>query len=373
MNANRFLALATRTALLATLAAGADCKKKELAPGAVQPPAAAPVAVAAGDRLNLLPQEAAFVGGVNVAALRKTKLWASLLEARDKDPKGNKDYQAFTAQTGWDPLASLSGIDFAVPGDVDTSKEFGAVVTSATPIDEKKVVAYLEAKAKEEKQPVERAQHQNRTLYGMKDKDKKSEVWFTFLDDKTIGVGGPTWVKKIVDLSAGKAAGIPSNAGMMGLVQRSNRGAALWTAGQLPPGKGATPLGVTLKSVTASLDFPANGIKVDATTTTASPEEAKKLVAVTNEQVGQLKPMAAAVGLTAALSSFKVQQTAADVSFGVGLTEAEFDGLAGQAKQMATAMIGGMASGMAGGAQASAGGAATAGAGATKAKHKKKH
>jgi hypothetical protein len=367
MKANRFLALASRTVLLASLAA-AGCKKKESAPApGKQAGAPAAVAVAADDHLKLLPQEAAFVGGLNLDGLRKTKLWASLLEARNSDPKGNKEYEAFTTQTGWDPLASLSGIHFAIPGDVDTSKEFGAVVTSATPVDEKKVVAYMEAKAKEEKQAVERTQHQGRTLYGMKDKEKKSEVWLTFLDGKTIGVGGPNWLKKIVDLSAGKGAGLAGNAGMMGLVQRSNRGAALWAAGEIPAGKGATPLGVTLKNVTASLDFPANGIKLDATTTTASADEAKKLVAAADQQIGQLKPMAAAIGLTGAVNSFKAQQAAADVSFGVALTETELDGLMDQGKRMMTSMMaGGLAPGMMGS------GAAQADAPAPKGKHKKK-
>jgi len=122
------------------------------------------------------------------------------------------------------------------------------------------------------------------------------------------------------------------------LLERSNRAAVLWLAGDIPADKGATPLGITLKSLTAALDFASNGVQLDATTTTASPDEAKKLADLATQQLAQMKPMAEAMGLTAVLASLKVQQTAADVSFGVSLTEAQLDQLVNRGKLMAAGM-----------------------------------
>jgi hypothetical protein len=365
MKAN-LLALASCTVLCATLAC-----KKDPAKEAAKPGAAAPVAAVAGsDPLRLLPQESSFVGGISFDPLRKGKLWSSLTEARESDPKGKQEYEDFKTRTGWDPFATLSSVLFALSADVDTSKEFGLIVTSTAPVDEKKLVAYLEAKAKEEKGNFQTAQHQGKTLYGSK--EKNTDVWFFFLDDKTLGAGGPKWVRKIVELSAGSGAGVDKNAKLMGLVGRANRSAVVWLAGDVPADKGATPVGITIKSLIAALDFPANGFKLDATTTTATPEEGKKLADLATQQLAQIKPLAAGMGLTAVLDSLKVQQTAADVSFGVSLTEPQLEELVTKGKQMAAGMMAGMG-GAAAADQAHAGGGRAKAKGKGKGKDKHRH
>lgn len=336
MKANRLLALVWRTLLCAGLATTAVACKKEGTKEAAKPGTEPATVIPAGP-LSRLPQEASIVGGLNLDALRKGKLWASVIEAQNADPKDKKEYEDFKAQTGWDPVNSLAAVHFAIPADVDTSKEFGLLVTSTTAVDEKKLVAYFEAKAKEEKRSLLTAQHQGKTLYGVK--EKNVDTWFAFIDGQTIAAGGPVWTKKIVEISAGQGSGVDKNPKLMGLVGRSNRAAVLWVAGDLPPDKGTTPLGITIKSLTAALDFPANGFKLDATTTTASPDEGKKLAELATQQLAQMKPMAGAMGLTDLLASLKVQQTAADVSFALSLTEPQLDQLVTKGKQMAAGMM----------------------------------
>jgi len=292
-----------------------------------------PVVVAASEPLRLLPQEAALVGGASVEAFRKTAVWTKLIEARDADPKEKAEYEDFKTRTGWDPWATLFAVHFAAAGDVETSKEFALVMTTTAPVDEKKLVAYLEAKAKENKSAVLTSQYQGKTLYGVREKGVDGKL--AFLDDKTIVLAGPKWAEKIVGLSAGTGAGVDKNPKMMAVVARANRAAFLWLAGDLPPSMGTTPLGVTVKSLVAAMDFPASGFKLDVTTTTASPDEGKKLSELATQQLAQLQPMAQALGLTAVLASLKVQQSASDVSFGVNLTAAQVDELVQKGQQMA--------------------------------------
>src|SRR5688572_5929173 len=85
MKANRLHILASRTLLCAALVTTVACKK-EAAKEAVKPgtPApAAPVVSGSAGPLNLLPQEAALVGGVSIDALRRGKLWSTINESRE--------------------------------------------------------------------------------------------------------------------------------------------------------------------------------------------------------------------------------------------------------------------------------------------------
>jgi len=336
---------ALRAVLCLALTTAFACSKDKTGPGS--PAAKPPAAAAPAGALAKLPAEASVVGGLDVEALRKTKVWSSVLEARDADVKSKQEYEAFKAETGFDPVTSVTAVHFAAPDDADKSKEFGALVALSAPVDEKKLVAYLEKEAAKEHRTVERSQHQGKTLYAVK--DGGWTVSLAFLDDKLIAVGGPAWSKKLVELASGQGNGLEKNAKMMALIGRANRKALLWVAGDVPPEKGATPLQVTIKSFAASLDLPASGFQLDATTTTNSADEGKKLADVATKQVAQLKPMAAALGLDALVASLKIQQAGADVSFGLSLNEAQLDALVGKAKMMAAQMGGPGKAGKSGG------------------------
>src|SRR5438128_455231 len=71
----------------------------------------------------------------------------------------------------------------------------------------------------------------------------------------TLVLGGREWVKKIVDIAAGKDQSVKKNEKIQKLMGRARTELALWAVGEVPAGEGQLPMGGEIKSVVLSADF----------------------------------------------------------------------------------------------------------------------
>jgi hypothetical protein len=212
------------------------------------------------EHLELAPKETERVFSVNFARMRNTGVWRKLLDFRDGDPQIKKDYDDFVQRCGLDPAKQIDSLFLAFPGTLDDKAEF-LVVMHGT-FDEKKLVACATEQARKDGGDITSTQIGGKTVY---QNTKSGGALGTFLDGKTVVIGGKEWITKAIDAAAGKKEAGPSakeNAELMALVKRVKTADAMWGVGtvseQTRQGLANDPqlnVAATLKSVLGSVDF----------------------------------------------------------------------------------------------------------------------
>jgi hypothetical protein len=246
----------------------------------------------AREDLALAPKDTTVVFMANLTRMRSTAMWHKIEDLRDHDDASKKDYAEFVQRCALDPLKQIDSVFLAVPEVAGDSREFAAIVRGT--FNEAKLVQCATDQAKKEGGDVVVSEYAGHKLYN----DAKQGVAFaTFLDKRTAVIGSASWIRRVIDLSAGKDAGqsAKSNDALVALMKRTKTSDAMWGCGVVPqrvrdnfkadPNLAAMS---SMKTVFGSVDF-ANGFAMDLSVDTGGDADAKELVSKVNAQIAEAR------------------------------------------------------------------------------------
>jgi hypothetical protein len=292
---------------------------------------------AAKEDMQLVPRETDIVLMANVTRMRNTQMWRKVLDLRDSDEKNKKDYEEFVAKCGLDPFKHIDSVFIALPQQGGGAKEFAGILRGS--FDETKLVACAREQAKKDGSDVTAIDYNGKKLYT---DTKKGEAFATFLDGKTVAVGGKEWIKRVVDLAGKKDAG-PSakqNDALIGLMKRTKTSEAMWGAGVVPESARESlkndpnlAAAASMKNVFGSIDF-ASGFAADINVDTASDADAKELAAKVTGQLMETRksPQMMMMGLAGFLDGVKVDAKGPTFHVGINFTQQQVDDLINRVK-----------------------------------------
>ncbi|MCU1278636.1 MAG: hypothetical protein JWM53_2182 [bacterium] len=301
---------------------------------------------AAKEDLALVPKETDIVLMANVSRMRNTAMWRKLLDVRDSDPQSKKDYDDFVAKCALDPFKQIDSIFVAFPQTGAAEKEFAAILRGT--FNEQKLVQCAKDQAKKDGRDVTITDYNGKKLYT---DNQKAEAWATFLDGKTVVVGGKEWVKKVVDLAAGKGAeSAKANAELATLLKRAKTSDALWGAGIVPQStrdsfKNDPRLSsaASMKDIFGSVDF-ASGVTSELNVDTGSEADAKDLASKATAQLTDIRksPQFMMMGLAQYLDGIKIDSKAATFQLHINYNQQQVDDLINRVKGLLKSFGGAM-------------------------------
>jgi hypothetical protein len=164
-------------------------------------------------------------------------------------------------------------------------------------------------------------------------------------------VGGKEWVKKVVDLAAGKGGeSAKANAELTALVKRAKTSDALWGAGVVPQSmrdgfKNDPRLSsaASMKDIFGSVDF-ASGVTSELNVDTAAEADAKDLVAKTTAQLADIRksPQFMLMGLAQYLDGLKIDNKGPTFRVTVNYNQQQVDDLINRVKGLLKSFGGAM-------------------------------
>jgi hypothetical protein len=310
---------------------------------------------AAKEDMQLAPREADIVFMANVTRMRNTQMFRKLLDVRDSDPSSKKDFDEFVQKCGLDPFKQIDSVFVAFPQGGGTTKEFAAVLRGT--FDEQKLVACAKDQAKKDGTELTSSDYNGKKLYT---DSKQQQAFATFLDAKTVAIGGKEWIKKVVDAAARKEPGLSAkdNEVLMGLVKRAKTSDAIWGAGLVPQStrdalKADPHLSAagSIKDMFGSVDF-ASGVAADINVDTGGENDAKELAAKATAQLMETKksPQLMMMGLGSFLDGVKIDSKGATFHVAMAFNQQQVDDLITRIKGLLKSFGGQLGGGGAGGA-----------------------
>ena len=303
---------------------------------------------AAKEDLALVPKETDIVLMANVKRMRDTAMWRKLLDVRDSDAQAKKDFDEFTTKCALDPFKQIDSLFVGFPQGGGEQKEFAAILRGQ--FNEQKLVECAKEQAKKDGREVTITDYNGKKLYT---DNQKAEAWATFLDSKTVVVGGKEWVRKVVDLAAGKGESAKANPELAALLKRAKTSDALWGAGIVPQStrdsfKNDPRLSSasTMKDIFGSVDF-ASGVQSEVNVDTGAEADAKDLAAKATAQLADVKksPQFMMMGLAQYLDGIKIDSKGATFHMTVGYNQQQVDDLINRVKGLLRSFGGAMGGG----------------------------
>jgi hypothetical protein len=174
--------------------------------------------------LARFPRGTTFVAAVDLARVRSTPLWSRVSAQAEESPEDRKSLQRLAERTGLDPLKQIQRIVAAFPDNARQSGQF-ALLVEGEGFDEQRLVAY----AREQGAKIETRTRNGHTLYA------SGSTSAFFLGRTGFVLGGGGWAEAMADLVGGGKGSAAENPEMVRLVERVDRGRALWFAAVVPP------------------------------------------------------------------------------------------------------------------------------------------
>lgn len=310
---------------------------------------------AAKEDLQLAPKETQIVFQANFSRLRNTEMWRKLRDLQESDPASKKDYDDFVKKCNFDPLKQLDSLFFAFPQSVSDTKEF-AIIAHGT-FDEPKLVACAREQVKKDGHDLQESEYGGHKLYTSTGQSE-GQAFATFLDKKTVVLAGKEWIKKVIDLSSGKASGqsAKDNADLTALIKRARTSDGVWGVGLVPQAtrdqlKNDPHLSAaaSMKDVFGSLDF-AKGFDADINVDLGSAADANQLVAKANDQLADARknPQFMMAGLNAFLDAVKIDAKEATFHVAIHFNQQQVDDLTNRVKGLLNSLRGAFGGGMGG-------------------------
>jgi hypothetical protein len=303
---------------------------------------------AAREDLALVPKETDIVLMANVARMRNTAMWRKLLDVRDSDASAKKDYEQFVKDCSLDPFKQVDSLFVAFPQGGGEQKEFAAILRGE--FNETKLVECARNQGKKDGRDVTTSEYGGKKLYT---DSQKGEAFATFLDNKTVVIGGKEWVKKVIDLAAGKGESAKKNDVLAGLLKRARTSDALWGAGVVPQStrdgfKNDPRLAsaASMKDIFGSVDFAA-GVAAEINVDTGAEADAKDMAGKVAEQVAEIRknPQFMMMGLAQYLDGVKVDNKAATFHLSLTYNQQQVDDLINRIKGLLKSFGGAMGGG----------------------------
>jgi hypothetical protein len=306
---------------------------------------------AAKEDLALVPKETNIILMANVARMRNTAMWRKLLDMRDQDVQAKKDYDEFVQKTGLDPFKQIDSVFVAFPAGGSDQKEFAAILRGT--FNESKLVEWARETAKKDGRDLTISDYGGKKVYT---DNVKGEAYATFLDGKTVVVGGKEWVKKVIDLAQNKGESAKANGELATLMKRAKTSDALWGAGLVSQAtrdsfKNDPRLASagSMKDIFGSVDF-ASGVNADLNVDTGSEADAKDLSAKATAQLADIRksPQFMMMGLAQYLDGIKIDSKGATFHLTFKYNQQQVDDLINRVKGLLKSFGGAMGGGGAG-------------------------
>lgn len=298
---------------------------------------------ASKEDLALVPKATDVVFHGNLTRMRNTAMWRKLLDVRDSDAQTKKEFDEFVQKCGLDPLTHIDSVFLAFPQGVGDSKEFAAILRGT--FNEAKLVECAKDQAKKDSQDLTVSEYAGKKLYTS---TQKGQAFAAFLDGKTVALGGKEWIKKVIDLSAGKGESAKANQPLVELIKRAKTTDAIWGVGLVPQAtrdalKNDPQLSAaaTMKDMFGSVDF-ASGIAADVSVDLASEADAKALVEKVKGQIAEARknPQFMMAGLTAFLDNVKIEPKGSTFHVAVTFNQVQVEDLINRIKGLLSSFRG---------------------------------
>jgi hypothetical protein len=305
---------------------------------------------AAKEDMQLVPKDSQMVLMANLTRMRNTAMWRKLLDLRDSDPKSKADYDEFVQKCGLDPLKQIDSVFLAFPQGAGDAKEFAAILRG--PFDENKLTQCAREQAKKDGADLAISEYGGKKIYT---DTKQGQAFAVFLDGKTAAIGGKEWIKKVIDLAAGKKEAGESakdNAELMALMKRAKISDAAWGAGLVPQAardslKNDPHLSsaASMKDVYGSVDF-ASGFVADINVDVGSEQDAKDLTAKVQSQLADTKknPQIMMMGVATLIDQVKIEARGATFHVGMNYNQQQVDDIISRVKGFLKSLGGQMGS-----------------------------
>jgi len=286
---------------------------------------------AAQDDLSLVPDDTAAIFMLNLKQARGTRSWQKLIEARDKDATSAKEYKDFVQKCGVDPLNDLDSLFLAVPKDAQQSREYALFLRGRYQPDT--IVACARRTASERQETLTETDYNGVRIYATRGQSPQLAV----LGKRAIVVAGPSWMRRVLDLSAGKApASGRDNKELRAMMDRTRVSDAFWWAGQVPKAmaerlRTSQQLGAaaSLHSISGSVDL-AKGLSLHADLDLGSEADASALKASINDWLASMRKDSRLqlMGLTSYVDTIQVAARKSTFVFDLRMTDQQIDDLA---------------------------------------------
>ena len=295
---------------------------------------------AAKDDLHMIPKETDVVFMVNVKQARKSPLWDKFVEKFNQDAKAKADYDEVVKKCQLDPLKQLDSLFVAVPSNVTDSKDFAVILRGS--FAPEKFVTCMQTVAKDKGEPVSESDHNGHKIYGV----GKQSSFITAIGKKGVVLASGDWVKRAIDLDAGKGENATKNGPLVDMIKRTKTSDSLWWAGMVPA-QVSERLGSnpqlqpvrSLRSVSGSIEI-VKGLDLHAVLDLGSDGEAAQLKDKATEQLTGLRnlPALKMIGMVGFLDTVKVSSQKSSFVIDVNMNQQQVDDLmnrlSGLAQQM---------------------------------------
>lgn len=265
----------------------------------------------AGDAVKYVPDAATFIAGVDLSAVRSSKLWTDNKEKLEAG--GGEDLKKMEkCNLGMDKFSKVT-----IAGDGKGEGSIVAIV-EGDGIGKKE---NLECLAKEDDKVTVEEDGKVVKLGG-------GDMVGYVVSDGLIAVAGDDWaasVKELVD-GKGKNAGDGS---LKDLIGRAPTGDAIWFAGNIPAEMGgmAKAMGGTPKDATGGISL-SSGIAAKVAITMSSEDEAKKMKETADAQLTALKGAGEGAPVPkSVIESAKVEADGAVIKAEVSISDEDIKGL----------------------------------------------
>lgn len=195
--------------------------------------AATAMSAMAGDLMQLVPENSAFLLNVNLGKMFATEaIKKQIDEGMAKQPADQKKaYDEFVAKTGIDPFKHLKSIVVfaATNADPKSEKQDAGVIVDGT----FEIAKILESIKTDKKAAADVSIEKFEGFDAIKGK-KEADGMGVFLDNSTVVVGTLPAIKSVVDVKGNKAKSIANNAAIGNLLKKVDTGATLWGVGLIP-------------------------------------------------------------------------------------------------------------------------------------------
>lgn len=274
--------------------------------------------------LAAVPAEVRAVVGINVEAIAEAWLVERAVEQMFlRDPGLAARVDALITACRFDPARDLRGLTLALGAGAHAEQ---AVMVATGRFSEPEVVACVRSSLAEDGGSLTESEVEGRRFYNASARsDRADSVWFTFGDPSTlVAATSSEWLAQAV----GKGDKVLSRQPMASWIERADPKAGIWAAGALDERTGHE-----LVALVGGLVSPPrallghlhlkDGVSLSLSAVTASAEDAKALVALTNAQLGVGALALQRYGLGPVVSKLTVSAEGDTLHLRFALTEEE--------------------------------------------------
>ena len=290
---------------------------------------------ASKEDLALVPQETEIVVGVNIARMRGTAMWKKFMDLAMTQEKSKKDYEDFNKNCI--DVGAADGpesIFVALPNVTGASKDGAVIIRLKAAIDDARLSKCGEYIAGKNNEKLVTIDYNGNKIYNSGANASADKGGLVLLDSKTIAFGSGGWIKKVIDIAAGKEqATAKKSEVLVALVKRAKTTDAIWGAGIVPQaardGIKGNPMMAsmsTMKAAFGSMDF-SSGLAFDASVDLGTEADAKALNDMATTQLGEVKksPQVMMLGIASMLDPIKTEAKGTTFHIGVAYNQQQVD------------------------------------------------